>query len=208
MASSAAWAERLSGTYFFGGSGMNGPYVQNMVAALHEAGIENVTAAKKGVWSNGSIYADGLSVLFSYERDNRQIDFSHFRSGTGQFNLVGYSYGSILVAQIAADYADSGGTIDNLVLIASPIHSDFLKNLIAHQNIKRIHQIRLTSFGDDMGPVDNMLDLITVGMKIVPDIFEGMVSHPTGHFALCRDDQVGKQRLNATAKKLYDLGMR
>ncbi len=204
----SAQAERLSGTYFFGGSGMDGPYIQHMITALKDAGIKNSYAARKEVWSQGSIVADGLSVMRLYKRDQVSTDFSHFHSGTGQFNLVGYSYGSIQVAQVAADYADVGGKIDHLVLIASPIHAEFLDSLIAHPNIQHIHQITLSPYGDKMGPTQGMFDLVVSGLKIIPDFIAGGFRPFHGHFALVRHDAIGQERLEKIATKLYVVGLR
>lgn len=201
-------AEPLSGTYFFGGSGMDGPYIQHMVTALKDVGIKKSYAAHKKVWSQGSVLLDGLSVMWLYNRDRTKTDFSHFHSGTGQFNLVGYSYGSIQVAQIAADYADAGGKIDHLVLIASPIHTEFLSSLIAQPNIRHIHQITLSPYGDTMGPTQNMLDLIVTGLKIIPDFMAGAFRPFTGHFALVRHDEIGQQRVHQIAENLYEVGLR
>lgn len=208
LMSHSAKAERLSGAYFFGGSGMDGPYIQHMIAALKGVGINNSYAARKEVWSQGSVVADGLSVMCLYKRDQVATDFSHFQSGTGQFNLVGYSYGSIQVAQIAADYADAGGMIDHLVLIASPIHAEFLNDLIAHPNIKHIHQITLSPYGDDMGQTQGMTDLVLSGLKIIPDFIAGGFRPFDGHFALVRHDEIGQQRLQKIASKLYGVGLR
>ena len=206
--SHSAQAEQLSGTYFFGGSGMDGPYIQHMITALKDAGVKKSYAARKEVWSQGSVVADGLSVMRLYKRDQTATNFSHFRSGSGQFNLVGYSYGSIQVAQIAADYADAGGKVDYLVLIASPIHAEFLDDLIDHPNIKHIHQITLSPYGDDMGPTQGMTDLVLSGLKIIPDFIAGGFRPFNGHFALIRDDKIGQERLYQIAAKLYEVGLR
>lgn len=57
-----------------------------------------------------------------------------------QFNLAGYSYGSVLQAQVALKLAKSGQVIDNLVLIGSPISdkSKLMKQLKGNKNIKNI----------------------------------------------------------------------
>lgn len=57
-----------------------------------------------------------------------------------QFNLVGYSYGSVLQAQVALKLANSGQTIDNLVLIGSPISdkSELYNQLSNNKNIRNI----------------------------------------------------------------------
>ncbi|MGC8050047.1 alpha/beta fold hydrolase, partial [Salmonella enterica] len=55
-----------------------------------------------------------------------------------QFNLIGYSYGSLMAAHTAHIYACNGHIIDHLVLIASPIDGDFLEKLQQNKNIKKV----------------------------------------------------------------------
>src|SRR5690606_14772314 len=52
----------------------------------------------------------------------QELKKSRLKEGE-QFNLAGYSYGSVLQAQIALKLAKSGQVIDNLILIGSPISS-------------------------------------------------------------------------------------
>lgn len=65
-----------------------------------------------------------------------------------QFNLIGYSYGSMLAAQTAKSYANLGYVVDHLVLIGSPTDADFLSLLQSHKNIKKLTIIDLTEHGD------------------------------------------------------------
>jgi RHS repeat-associated protein len=60
-----------------------------------------------------------------------------------QFNLAGYSYGSVLQAQAALKLANDGVVVDNLVLIGSPIsdNSKLYKQLSGNKNIKNIIRI-------------------------------------------------------------------
>jgi RHS repeat-associated protein len=57
-----------------------------------------------------------------------------------QFNLAGYSYGSVMQAQVALQLANEGNVIDNLILIGSPISdkSDLWKDLKSNKNIKNV----------------------------------------------------------------------
>lgn len=66
----SAQAERLSGTYFFGGSGMDGPYIQHMITALKGAGIKKSYAARKEVWSQGSVISDGSNEIYTHVSKN------------------------------------------------------------------------------------------------------------------------------------------
>jgi hypothetical protein len=57
-----------------------------------------------------------------------------------QFNLMGYSYGSVMQAYVALALADAGHIIDNLILVGSPIpvESALYKSLQNHKNIKNV----------------------------------------------------------------------
>jgi RHS repeat-associated protein len=65
-----------------------------------------------------------------------------------QFNLTGYSTGSVTMAQAALDLANGGQVIDNLILIGTPIlnSSSLYKDLSSNKNIKNI--IRIDIPGD------------------------------------------------------------
>ncbi len=65
-----------------------------------------------------------------------------------QFNLIGYSYGSLLAAQTAWSYARAGHVIDHLVMVGSPIEAAFLTDLRGHKNIRNTIVINLTQFGE------------------------------------------------------------
>ncbi|MBK7909391.1 RHS repeat-associated core domain-containing protein [Candidatus Pollutiaquabacter sp.] len=60
-----------------------------------------------------------------------------------QLNMAGYSYGSVLQAQVALKLANGGVEVDNLILIGSPIsdNSDLFKQLSGNKNIKNIIRI-------------------------------------------------------------------
>jgi len=80
-----------------------------------------------------------------------------------QFNLAGYSYGSVLQAQVALKLANSGQVIDNLVLIGSPVgdNSDLYKQLSGNKNIKNI--IRYDLKGDALSNPQDVYDFIKGG---------------------------------------------
>ncbi len=67
-----------------------------------------------------------------------------------QFNLTGYSTGSVTMAQAALTLANGGQVIDNLILIGTPIlnNSDLYKELSGNKNIKNI--IRIDIPGDEV----------------------------------------------------------
>lgn len=92
----------LDGTYFFGGAGMNGGYIGDMVTALSGAGISDVFAVDAGKWSGGTALDAGVGVFaLRDEMVNFPIVLRSQGDGNGQLNLVGYSFGSLVAAQVA-----------------------------------------------------------------------------------------------------------
>lgn len=100
-----------------------------------------------------------------------------------QLNLCGYSYGSAVVAQAAIQICDDGYTIDNLVLIGSPINdkSNLYKILLQYQSDGKICQIiRKDIEGDFFSNTKNSKDYIK-------GVFQNL--SPQGeHFDLARPD--------------------
>jgi hypothetical protein len=99
-------ANKITGTYFFGGAGMNGDYIPDMIKSFKEAGISELFAVDRKFYSEGS-YPDtviGVPLLrgdipeFAKFQQSAFGDYSsrleNRESGNGQLNLVGYSYGS------------------------------------------------------------------------------------------------------------------
>ena len=77
-----------------------------------------------------------------------------------QFNLAGYSFGSVLQAQVALKLADKGTYIDNLILIGSPISddSDLFKELSNNENIGNI--LRVDIEGDLLSNPQDILEYL------------------------------------------------
>ena len=77
-----------------------------------------------------------------------------------QFNLAGYSYGSVLQAQVALKLANDGQFIDNLILIGSPIadDSDLFKQLSENENIGNV--LRVDIEGDLLSNPQDVKDFI------------------------------------------------
>ena len=71
-----------------------------------------------------------------------------------QINLMGTSYGSVVMAQAALQLADNGIIIDNVILIASPVstNSELFRALSSNNNIKRV--IRADIPGDYLSNPD------------------------------------------------------
>ncbi len=87
------------------------------------------------------------SITSAYNQISNNLKSNPLAEGE-QLNLGGYSYGSVLQAQVALKLADEGTVVDNLVLIGSPISDDssLYKQLSGNENIKNI--IRVDIEGD------------------------------------------------------------
>lgn len=201
----------LKGTTFFGGAGMNGGYIDDMVKALEEAGVGNVRAADPRKWSRGDFVHDGIAVPFLNQRDRKPSDLSGFGEEGEQFNLIGYSFGGLQAAQAAADYADRGGKVDNLVLLGAPIEREFLEQLQNNPNIKSVKIIDLTEHGDPikagMSDVEVLLSTPELGVQFVRGMMDDEQPKP-GHFRYSGLDEQSRRLRRALAKQLVEQGLK
>lgn len=150
------------GTVFWGGAGLDGDYLKPLLKAFRDAGIHYIwsgldnTSTKTSIGSLAGGYIgtlmDAVRTGVMIKNDDGTDDWRVYpptsTKAAKQFNLVGYSYGSMLAAQTAKSYANLGYRVDHLVLIGSPIDSDFLAILKKHKNIKKVSIINLTQHGD------------------------------------------------------------
>ncbi|PWJ59912.1 RHS repeat-associated protein [Dyadobacter jejuensis] len=125
-------------TNFYRNSGTE--YEYRMRKELGEAMFREYTGRELPV--NNSMIN---SVVKQYKQ---QLANNPFKEGE-QFNLAGYSYGSILQAQAALKLANDGVVVDNLVLIGSPISDDskLYQQLSGSKNIKNIIRIDIPNDG-------------------------------------------------------------
>lgn len=74
-----------------------------------------------------------------FEAEMQRVEGS-FAPDATQYNIIGYSYGSVVGAQTALDLANKGTFVDNVVLIASPIAPDsqLAQALSQNANIGRV----------------------------------------------------------------------
>jgi len=87
--------------------------------------------------------------------DEISADLQATPLGAGeQLNLLGYSTGSVVMAQAALQMANDGHIIDNLILLGTPIlaDSDLFQLLQSNSNIKNI--LRIDIPGDDVATVN------------------------------------------------------
>lgn len=205
-------APRL-GTYFFGGAGLNGAYITDMVSALKEAGIHPVFAGNGARWSAGagehSLFGmlgdalGGVPLLRDGEDTGRELGLADYGAIGSQFNLIGYSYGSLVAAQVAIKYARAGGTVNHLVLIGSPISPRFLEQLHAEKGIVRILVRDLSYTGDPIRAGMHLSDLVAGSPALVIQFHE-----QTGHFRYSPMTAGAARKRRRLAGWLYEVGLR
>lgn len=121
-----------------------------------------------------------------------------------QFNLIGYSYGSVLQAQTALKLANSGQVIDNLVLIGSPISdkSDLYKQLSGNKNIKNV--LRYDLKGDALSNPQDMYDFIVKGALLQG----GVQGNGAPHFDAARPRKEADKLMNTIVQWLQQQGVK
>ena len=96
---------------------------------------------------------------------NANLKASPLENGE-QLNLIGYSTGSVIMAQSALQMANAGTKIDNLILVGTSIlnTSELYQALASNQNIRNI--IRVDISGDDTTTVnESVLNLISTALS-------------------------------------------
>ncbi|WP_313116455.1 hypothetical protein [Ectopseudomonas guguanensis] len=212
-------------TVYLGGAGMNGGYISSQVQSFKDAGIKG---AVSGRLTEGQ-YVDAAGGVTKHRYRLKRIngmsntgpysveaDWSLSAMGisqtppvTGQFNLIGYSFGSLVAAQSALYYADKGQKIDYLVLIGAPISQEMLDEANGHSLIKNVIVIDLTEHGD---PIYAGMPLSSLAGD-VPDLISQMADSEkrqqgVGHFYYGIDGPSGDERRMSLAKYLYGKGLR
>ncbi|MDO9405216.1 MAG: hypothetical protein Q7T87_14375 [Polaromonas sp.] len=161
------YVRKPRGTLYWGGAGLNGDYILPTLQALQSAGIQHVNVGLNN--SASRVLTSGPGTMLDAVRAGLVIRFrddAEWTIGSGmasqgkQFNLIGYSYGSLLAAQTANFYARCGHKVDHLVLIASPIDRDFLRDLQTHSCIGKVVVIDLTDQGDHLHAGITQLELL------------------------------------------------
>lgn len=197
------------GTVYWGGAGLNGPYISDQVAAFQEAGIKHVWIGKRTL---GEI-PDALrsAIDLRYERDPRDRSWmveGMEKIAAEQFNLIGYSYGSLMAAHTAHVYASNGHIIDHLVLIGSPIDRDFLTHLQASKNIKKLIIINLTQYGDPIFAGMSQWRLFLAKSTLEKQNDASGTTQGIGHFYYRPASEEGRARRRQLAKYLVEQGLR
>jgi pimeloyl-ACP methyl ester carboxylesterase len=123
--------------------------------------------------------------------------------GKGQFNLVGYSYGSEVAAQEASVLTRNGVKVDHLVLIGSPISNEFLTSLRRNPLIGSVNVINLTKQGDPL-----YAGMPQWKVLVNAPILAGQMVQGGGHFYYAPVSPQGAANRRALARELYKDGLR
>ena len=199
------------GTLYWGGAGLDGGYVQPQLHAFVKAGIQHCYVGKTN--SASQSLGAALGTLFDAARagasvryeDDGEWKLAGMNNPSGQFNLVGYSYGSLLAAQTANFYARHGHIVDHLVLVGSPIDTDFLKSLRANRNIKKVVVINLAEYGDPIYAGISQSELIGAAATLADQMSNGKGE---GHFYFAHVVADSPRRWATLARRLYEEGLR
>ncbi|MFJ2987364.1 alpha/beta fold hydrolase [Collimonas sp. NPDC087041] len=201
------YIKKPRGTLYWGGAGLNGPYIDDQIQALLKAGIQHVY---RGVNTTGYDKTDALwtATTLRYQDTDEWTITSGLDNPSGQFNLIGYSYGSLLAAQTANFYANQGHVVDHLVLIGSPIDSGFLNALIMNKNIKSVIRINLTDADDPLFAGMSQMELIASAKTLMNQDAASGTRRGIGHFYFRPDSDEGRERRARLATFLYNQGLR
>ncbi len=145
-----------------------------------------------------------IGVFFGREYDPRfPMLLRVYPNSHKQFNLVGYSYGSLIAAQLAVKYARHGSIVNHLVLIGSPISERFLNIVKGMKTIKKVIAINLNEHGDPIFAGMGAFDLVTSARTL-----QKQLDKKEGHFYYAKEGSIGNERRKQLAEELYKLGLR
>lgn len=196
------------GTVYWGGAGLNGEYIRDQVSAFQEAGIRHVWIGKRSYGDHPDAILSGTGLRYENRTDDRSLMVEGMEKVPAeQFNLVGYSYGSLMAAHTAHVYANNGHIVDHLVLIASPIDGDFLRSLKNNKNIRRLIVIDLQKYRDPIYAGIGQLRLITAIPTLLRQNSESGSALGIGHFYYRPASQEGRTRRRQLAKYLVERGL-
>lgn len=198
------------GTVYWGGAGLDGPYIADQLSALQEAGLKYVYGGTRTY----SMPVDAIRSGFSVRYRGSPVDEDWAIKGmednpSTQFNMIGYSYGSLLAAQTAHFYAHNGHIVDNVVLVGSPIDEDFLRDLKKQKNIKNVVLRDLKEFGDPLFAGMSQLRLVVSGITLARQMQKTQqTGEGFGHFYYASATEGGARRRRDLARFIYRQGLR
>lgn len=207
-----AYVTRPRGTLYWGGAGLDGGYIPLTAKAFQRAGISSfniglTNTATKTLLGDAGMFIDALraGLTVRYEDDSDWIITSGMTGNAPQFNLIGYSYGSLLAAQTANFYANHGHVVNHLVLIGSPIDANFLRKLRAHKRIRKIVVIDLKEHGDPIYAGISQMDLIAGAPALAAQM---KAKKGQGHFYYAHVTKELPFRLDKLAVRIVSEGVR
>jgi hypothetical protein len=121
----------------------------------------------------------------------------------GQFNFIGYSWGSVIAARTALAYANKGIKVHHLVLLASPINYSLLQAVQNNKNIESVIIINLTELGDPIYAGMTDKEILNAAPSLMPQMNNG-----TGHFYYSDESKEGSLRRQKLAKKIQGEGLK
>jgi RHS repeat-associated protein len=194
-------------TFFTGGAGNNGSYIQSMVSALQSAGVTNVQTTPQNPWGMAGDLAI-LPLMNTYQGADfaKQVQAAPINVPPGeQLNMIGYSSGAALSAQAALVAAQNGQRVDNLVLIGAPITPSLLNAVRSEPNISNVQVIDLTRFGD---PVHAGMSQSELAASIPTLAQQFMSGDGNGHFYYAANSAAGDTRRQELATQLVGSGLK
>lgn len=200
---------RPRGTIYWGGAGLDGPYIADQLAALQEAGIQHVYRGVRTYSMPVDALRSGFSIRY---RDNPVAEDWHIDgmdNPSPQFNLIGYSYGSLVAAQTAYYYAALGHIVDHLVLVGSPIDKRFLEDLGKQVNIRRIVIRDLAEYGDPIYAGIGKLRLYASSLQLGAQMLKTLdTGDGWGHFYFASPSSNGALRRRELARLMVRHGLK
>ncbi|GAB6052903.1 hypothetical protein JCM17960_17230 [Magnetospira thiophila] len=195
----------MAGTVFFGGLDVSGGYMADMQAALEEAGVADVSLGTNGLIPlpglHGSLLDQTLQagLVFRYRSAPLPgFDPRHHLPQPAPENLIGYSFGGLIAAQIAYQLV----SVRRLFLVACPISEGFLNDLRAVPRLRVVEAIDLLEEGDPLRV--GMSDMAL--LQSLP-LLTGQLLNMSGHFIHARDDQLGARNRRRLVSQLRARGL-
>lgn len=198
------------GTIYWGGAGLDGPYIADQLKALQEVGITYVFAGTRTYSMPVDAIRSGFSIRYRGGPEDEDWAIHGMENNPSQqFNMIGYSYGSLLAAQTAYFYAYHGHIVDNLVLVGSPIDEDFLDDLKKLKSIKNIVIKDLRDYGDPLFAGISQMRLIVSGITLAKQMQKTQeTGEGVGHFYYASATKEGAKRRRDLAGFIYRQGLR
>ncbi|WP_288393343.1 alpha/beta fold hydrolase [uncultured Herbaspirillum sp.] len=198
------------GTLYWGGAGLNGDYIADQLAALQEVGIKDVFSGTRTYTLPADALRSGTTLRYKNNVDSEDWTIHGMeKNQSSQFNMIGYSYGSLLAAHTALFYAENGHVVDHLVLVASPIDGDFLADLKKQPNVKNIIVKDIPEYGDPLFAGMSQVRLFASLVTLVRQMNQTQSSgEGVGHFYYASASSEGRRRRRELASFIHRQGLR